>query len=197
MPDTRHNVDDCPDSYVDPHFHAQYRGIVGFLRWIVGMTRPDCSFARASLSRFVQYPGPVHMQVALRVLTYLRDTIDQCLVFTRSDIVSLNHNCLWGWVDADCAGCQDTRRSHTGYVLMLNGAAISWRSKQQATVSLSSAESEFIAASQCGQEVVYLRKILKGFAAEQDSCTRIFEDNQACIAMSENTVHRERSIKAH
>jgi hypothetical protein len=76
---------------------------------------------------------------------------------------------------------------------MLNGAAISWRSKQQATVSLSSAESEFIAASQCGQEVVYLREILKGFGAEQDNCTRVFEDNQACIAMSENTVHRERS----
>jgi len=193
MSDTRHTVDDYPDSYVDPHFHAQYRGIVGSLRWIVGMTRPDCSFAHVSLSRVVQYPGPVHMQAALRVLAYLRGTIDQCLVFTRSDIASLNHNCVWGWVDADYAGCQDTRRSHTGYVLMLNGAVISWRSKQQTTVFLSSAESEFIAASQCGQEVVYLCEILKGFAAEQDCCTRIFEDNQACIAMSENTVHRERS----
>jgi len=74
-----------------------------------------------------------------------------------------------GW--DDYAGCQDTRRSHTGYVLMLNGAAISWRSKRQATVSLSSAESEFIVASQCGQKVVYLREILKGFGAEQDNCT--------------------------
>jgi len=76
---------------------------------------------------------------------------------------------------------------------MLNGVAISWRSKQQALVSLSSAESEFIAASQCRQEVAYLREILKGFGTEQDNCTRIFEDNQARIAMSENTVHRERS----
>jgi len=76
---------------------------------------------------------------------------------------------------------------------MFNGVVISWRSKRQATVSLSSAESKFIAASQCGQEVVYLREILKGFGAEQDSCTRIFEDNQACIVMSENTVHREYS----
>jgi len=133
------------------------------------------------------------MQAVLRVLAYLRGTIDQCLNFTRPSIASLNHNRLGGWVDADYAGCQDTRRSHTGYVLMLNGAAISWRSKQQATVSLSSAESEFIAASQCGQKVVNLREILKGFGAEQDSCTRIFEDNQACIAMSEDSVHRERS----
>ena len=113
------------------------------------MTRPDGSFAHASLSRFAQYPGPVHMQSALQILVYVRGTIDQCLVFTRPGIASRDHNCLWGWVDADYAGCQDTRRSHTGYVRMLNGAAISWRSKLQATVSLSSAKSEFIAASQC------------------------------------------------
>jgi len=111
------------------------------------------------------------MQSALRILAYVRGTIDQCLVSTRPGIASRDHNHLWGWVDADYAGCQDTRRSHTGYVLMLNCAAISWRSKQQATVSLSSAEIEFIGASQCGQEVVYLREILKGFGAEQDRCT--------------------------
>jgi len=75
---------------------------------------------------------------------------------------------------------------------MLNSAAILWRIKRQATVLLSSAESEFIAASQCGQKVVYLREILKAFGAEQDSCRRVFEDNQACIAISEITMHRER-----
>ena len=156
------------------------------------MTRLDCSFAHASLSRFVQYPGPVHMQAALRVLAYIRGIIDQCLIFTRPGIASRDHNRLWGWVDADYAGCQDTRRSHTGHVLML-GAAISWRSKRQATVSLLSAESEFIAASSYGQEVVYLREILKGFGGEQDNCTRVFEDNKECIAMSESTVHKEHS----
>ena len=76
---------------------------------------------------------------------------------------------------------------------MLNGAAISWKSKRQATVLLSLAESEFIAASQCRQEVIYLREILKGFGDAQPDSTRLYEDNQACIAMSENTVHQERS----
>jgi len=56
-----------------------------------------------------------------------------------------------------------------------------------------SLESEFIAASQCGQEVVYISENPKEFGAEQDNCTQVFEDNQACIAVSENTVHRERS----
>jgi len=92
MPDTRLTVDDCTDGYVVPHFHAQYRGIVGSLGWIVGMKRLNCSFAHAFLSRFVQYPGQVHMQAALRVLAYLRGTIDQCLVFTRTGIASLKKN---------------------------------------------------------------------------------------------------------
>jgi len=66
---------------------------------------------------------------------------------------------------------------------MRNGAAISWRSKQQATLSLSSAESKFIADSQCGQEVVYLREILKEFGAEHDNCTRVFEDNPLLLSL--------------
>jgi hypothetical protein len=76
---------------------------------------------------------------------------------------------------------------------MLNGGAISWKSKRQGTVSLSSAESEYIAASKCSQEVVYLREILLGFKCEQVLPTIVYEDNRACIAMSENQVHRERS----
>ena len=75
MPDTRLSIDDCSQDYVDPHFHKQYRGIVGSLGWIVGMTRPDCSYAHASLSRFVQYPGQAHMAAALRVLAHFSGTV--------------------------------------------------------------------------------------------------------------------------
>jgi hypothetical protein len=68
------------------------------------------------------------MDAALHALAYLRGSIDQDLVYTTS--ADPAHGSLWGWVDADYAGCQDTRKSHTGYVLMLNGAAISWKSKR-------------------------------------------------------------------
>jgi hypothetical protein len=191
LPDTRLSIDDCNHGYVEPSFHKKYRGIVGCLGWLNSMTRPDLSFVFSSLSRYVQYPGQAHMDAALHALAYLRGSIDQGLVYTTS--ADPAHGRLWGWVDADYAGCQDTRKSHTGYVLMLNGAAISWKSKRQSTVSLSSAESEYIAASHCSQEVIYLREILRGFNCAQDEPTVIFEDNQACIAMSENQVHRERS----
>jgi len=85
----------------------------------------------------------------------------------------------------------DTRRSHTGYILMMNGGSISWKSRRQDNVSLSTSEAEFVAASQAAQEVVYLREMLKDFGYEQHAATEIYEDNLACIAMSENPVRRK------
>ena len=75
---------------------------------------------------------------------------------------------------------------------MLNGGAISWKSRRQDSVSLSTSEAEYVAASQCGQEVsVYLREILRDFFVPQLQPTCIYEDNLACIAMSENPVRRK------
>ena len=80
-------------------------------------------------------------------------------------------NELWGWVDADWAGDTDTRRSHTGYILVLNGGPISWKSRRPETVSLSTFEAEFVAASQAGQEALYLRETLKDFGYQQQQAT--------------------------
>ena len=98
---------------------------------------------------------------------------------------------MWEWVDADWAGDTDTRRSHTGYILMMNGGPISWESCRHDNVSLSTSEAEFVAASQAAQEVVYLRETLRDFGYEQHAATEIYEDNLACIAMSENPVRRK------
>ena len=72
---------------------------------------------------------------------------------------------------------------------MTNGGPSSWKSRRQDNVSLSTSEAEFVAASQAAQEVVYLRETLKDFGYEQHAATEIYEDNLACIAMSENPVH--------
>ena len=76
---------------------------------------------------------------------------------------------------------------------MFNGGAVSWKSRRQDSVSLSTSEAEFVAASQCGQEVLYLREILLDFHQPQTSPTTVYEDNLACIAMSENAVRRKYS----
>ena len=74
---------------------------------------------------------------------------------------------------------------------MLTGGAVSWKSRRQDCVSLSTSEAEYVAASQCGQEVVYLREILRDFGFIPIGPTQVYEDNLACVAMSENPVRRK------
>ena len=95
-------------------------------------------------------------------------------------------------MDSDWAADLDSRRSHTGYILMLTGGAVPWKSRPQDCVSLSTSQAEYVAASQCGQEVVYLRWILRDFGFIPIGPTQVY-DNLACVAMSENPVRRKYS----
>ena len=189
---------DCPQ-VVDPALHRRYRSITGCLSYLLNMTRPDLAFAYSQLSKFVQYPGVVHLQAAERVLQYVRGTYDQGITYC--DLGAEVKNKLIGWVDSDFGSDPDTRKSMTGYLMSLNGGVISWRSSRQGGVTLSSSEAEFVAASQAGQEVVYLRELLKGFGHPQKKPTEIWEDNASCIMMSENPTNRDRSrhvdVKVH
>ncbi len=93
------------------------------------MTRPDLVFAYSQLIKFVQYPGVVHLQVAGRVLQYVCDTYDQGITYC--ELGAEVKNKLIGWVDSDFGSDPDTRKSMTGYLMSLNGDAISWRSSRQ------------------------------------------------------------------
>ena len=79
----------------------------------------------------------------------------------------------------------------------MNGGPISWKSRRQDNVSLSTFEAEFVAASQAGQEALYLRETLKDFGYQQQQATEIYEDNSACVAMSENPVRRKFRVAPH
>jgi hypothetical protein len=74
---------------------------------------------------------------------------------------------------------------------MMNGGPISWKSRRQDNVSLSTSDAEFVAASQAGQEALNLRKTLKNFGYQQNTATEIYEDNLACVAMDKNPVRRK------
>jgi hypothetical protein len=102
-------------------------------------------------------------------------------------------NKLSVWVDSDFASDIDTGKSVTGYLMVLNGGPISWKASRQGGVTLISSEAEFVAASQAGQEVLYLWALLEGFAYLQHNPTEIWEDNASCILMRENPTNCERS----
>ena len=189
-PNVRLSKLDCP-AVVDPNVHRKYRSIVGCISYLVNMTRPDLAFSFSQLSKFLQHPGDTHLAAAYRVLAYVRGTVTQGISF--HDPGAEKRNTLSGWVDSDFASDVDTRRSITGYLLTLNGGPISWKAARQGGVTLSSSEAEFVAASQAGKEILYLRALLKGFACPQQKPTELWEDNASCILMSENPTNRERS----
>ena len=189
-PNVRLTKRDSPE-VVDPRLHRRMRSIVGCLSYLVNMTRPDLAFTYSQLSKFIQSPGPVHLAAAERALAYLRGTYNEGITYC--DPGEDRRNKLTGWVDSDFAADPDTRKSMTGYLFSLNGGAVSWRSSRQGGVTLSSAEAEFVAASQAGQEAIYLRALLRGFNFRQVGATEIWEDNASCIMMSENPANRERT----
>jgi hypothetical protein len=108
---------------------------------------------------------------------------------------------LRGYADSDWAGDKKSRKSTTGYIFLLGGAAISWSSKKQNSVALSSTEAEYMAACATVQKVIYLRTLLSDLREEQKEASTLYQDNQSAIAMGNNFISNKRSkhisIKYH
>jgi hypothetical protein len=170
--------------------HELYRAIVGSLLYLACWSRPDIALAVSELSRFVSVPCHAHLVAAKHLLRYLNGTKELGMVYSKPGNRGPRDtaNLLWGYVDSDWAGCPDSRKSTSGYVLMLNGAAVSWKSKRQSVVALSSAEAEFVAASAMVQEVIYTRRFLENLGFPQTHPTSVYEDNRTCVAWSEGSV---------
>jgi len=164
-----------------------YRSAVGSLIYLVTGTRPDKAVATGEVAKFCENPGKQHWGAVKRILRYLKGTMDVGLLFKPSNVS------LEGYCDADWAGDLDNRRSTTGYIFMIGGVPVSWKSKRQQTVALSTAEAEYMALSDASREVTWLRRILLNFNCEQVSPTVVFDDNQGCIALAKNPVEHERT----
>ena len=173
------------------HADREFMQFVGSVLYLAMISRPDIAFAVQNLGRHMQRVGPEHWVAAKRLLRYLGGTRDLGLQFNGSAPNVIN---LVGYSDADWAGDVDTRRSTTAFVFVFAGACISWASRLQPTVALSSAEAEYMALCAGAQEAIHLRTMLRDLGYEQEQPTVIYEDNQACIAMGNNpTINHKRS----
>jgi hypothetical protein len=155
-----------------------YQEIVGCLQWVAGCTRPDISFAASFLARQVARPTEHLWQMALGVVAYLSSTRTVGLTLGGKEKRPLE-----GWVDADWAGCQETRRSTTGWIIELKGSPIVWSSRRQATVSASTTEAEYIAITEARREIMWLRELLETLGHSQP-ITTLRCDNQGAIALT-------------
>ena len=131
-----------------------YREAIGSIMYLMLMTRPDLAASVQILSRFMEKPTRIHWEAIKRVLRYIQGTKEIGLKFQRTQKFE-----LYGFCDSDWGGCLDTRRSTSGYVFLLGGAAVSWSSKRQATVAMSSAEAEYIAATHAAKESLWIRNL--------------------------------------
>ena len=158
-----------------------YQSLVGSLMYLSICTRPDLAYAVNTLARFSSKPNASHWTAAKRVLRYLRGTVNYGIMFTKSESGE-----LLGYSDADWAGDKEDRRSTSGYLFQMAGGPISWKSRKQESVALSTAEAEYIALSSAAQETVWIRRLVTELGDKPEGPTTLMEDNQSAIAMAKN-----------
>lgn len=164
-----------------------YRSAVGSLIYLVTATRPDIAAAVGAVSKYLENPGQEHWTAVKRIFRYLKGTMDLGLVFKSENTL------LSGYSDANWAGDLDTRRSTTGFVFKVGNCTVSWVSKRQPTVALSTAEAEYMALAHAARNAKWLRQLMMDIGLPQDAPTLIYEDNQGCIAMAKNHMIQERT----
>ena len=146
------STDDCPKTDQERAIMRvkPYREAVGALLYLVVATRPDISYAVLFLARFVADPGLAHWNALSRVFRYLIGTQDWQLTYGSPD-----GSDLFGYTDADGMSTEG-RRAISGYVFMMNGGAVSWSTKRQDVISLSTTEAEYIAQTHAAKEAIWL-----------------------------------------
>jgi len=198
-----------------------YPSAVGGMLYLSLTARPDVAQSVGVLSRFMACPGPEHVAAAKQVIKYLYATKEMGITYTKGkggsphlgydnengletyvhtrkssiavDDASGDSSIMGTYADADLAGDIGTRKSTTGFCMVLNGGVINWSSKLQATVALSTAEAETIAGTEAVKQVMHMRLFLKELGQEQREPSIVWEDNMAAIALGHGSEQSKRS----
>ncbi|GJW31919.1 retrotransposon protein, putative, ty1-copia subclass [Tanacetum coccineum] len=157
-----------------------YASAVGSIMYAVRCTRPDVAFAQNLVSRYQQNPGKLHWVAVKHILKYLRNTKDMFLVYGGNPDTELD---VTGFCDASWQCDKDDTKSQTGYVFIVNGGAVDWKSKKQTTIAMHATQSEYMAASEAAMEAVWIRKFVGdlGVMPSINKPINMYCDNSAAI----------------
>jgi Reverse transcriptase (RNA-dependent DNA polymerase) len=170
-----------------PTNKERYQKLVGKLIYL-SHTRPDITYAVGIVSQYMHDPKEEHMDAVVRIIRYLKGTPGKGVTFGKN-----GHTNVEGYTDADWAGDVDDRKSRSGYFTFLGGNLVTWKSKKQNTVALSSAEAEFRGIRNGVQELMWLKKLLEEIGYDLTEEMKLFCDNQASIQISQNPVQHDRT----
>nr|GEV10613.1 uncharacterized mitochondrial protein AtMg00810-like [Tanacetum cinerariifolium] len=163
-----------------------YRGMIGTLLYLTA-SRPDLQFAICMCARYQARPTEKHIHAVKRIFRYLRRTVNQGLWYSKDFSIALTK-----FADADHAGCQDTRRSTSGSIYFLGDRLISWSSKRQKSVAISSTKAEYTTLSGCCAQILWVRSQLTDYGLEFNKIP-MYCDNKSAIALCCNNVQHSRS----
>jgi hypothetical protein len=189
----------------------RYCAAIGELIWPMITTRPELYYPVVKLSQFATSPATIHYDAVYGIFQYLSGTRNAGLTYTRPAHITsgpvLKHTplrsqptdrldehvptknlvTLYGYSDADWDMDIRHRRSISGMVFFLAGAVVAWKTRVQPTVAMSTAESEFLAASDTGRLGIFIRAVLAELLQPQHAATTVYEDNDACRMVANST----------
>ncbi|XP_047952651.1 uncharacterized mitochondrial protein AtMg00810-like [Salvia hispanica] len=161
---------------------GRYQRLVGKLIYL-SHTRPDISYVVGVVSQFMHSPQEDHWEAALRIVRYLKGTTEHGLLFEKH-----GHLEIHGFTDADWAGNPNDRRSTTGYFTFVGGNLVTWRSKKQKVIALSSAEAEFRGIKSGLTEILWLKRLMTELSLHSSHPCRMFCDNKAYQKIQSNMI---------
>ncbi|GAU15418.1 hypothetical protein TSUD_44550 [Trifolium subterraneum] len=169
----------------------EYRRLIGSLRYLCN-TRPDIAYSVGIVSRYMERPKTSHLSAAKRsrILRYIKGTMDYGIVFNKPDKKSIE---LIGYTDSNWCGDKDDRKSTAGYVFLYGGAPISWCSRKEPVVALSTCEAEYIAASLSAFQGVWLSNLIDEISNVKCDSVILKVDNMSAINLAKNPIAHGRS----
>lgn len=176
------------DNYNQLPNNENYQRLIGALLYLSVNTRPDIAVSTSILSRKITSPNQQDWTELKRVVRYLKFTADFKL-----KLGGIKNQKLIGYADADWASNVEDRKSNSGVLFQFGGGVISWLSRKQTTVALSSTEAEYVSLAECVKECIWLRRLLIDFNEEQTGPTVIYEDNQSCLKLIESEKPNKRT----
>ena len=163
---------------------GQYQRMVGKFIYLAH-TRPDVV---GVVTRFMHQSRAHHMTAVIRIVRCLKGTSSIGIFYKKND-----HLDLLAYKDTDWARDRDNRKSTSAYFTLVGGNFVTWKSKKQKVVALSSAQAEFRGIAKGITETIWLKKLLSELHFPQKKACKLFCDNEAAISISENAVQHNRT----